>query len=222
MLNIILLLTLLIFQTNLFSVENNSAPVEEKFFWPDGKIYYIIDTKSYKNTDITLIKEAMIKIMDVSNVKFIEIKIEDLTKQKNYILITDGDSCHSEIGMIGGMQKLLLHNMQCMRLGTIIHELMHSIGFYHEQSRFDRDQYIIINWDNILDKRKYNFEKKGEFTTRFGKYDYDSIMHYGAYAFSKNGDCTISTIDSQSNIGQRSQLSKTDIYGLWLAYGNPQ
>lgn len=38
-----------------------------------------------------------------------------------------------------------------------------------------------------------NFDKYTASTiTSFGvEYDYDSVMHYGAYAFSKNGDITI-------------------------------
>jgi hypothetical protein len=37
----------------------------------------------------------------------------------------------------------------CMRVDIIIHELMHAIGFMHEFSRPDRDNYIEVNFDNI-------------------------------------------------------------------------
>lgn len=37
----------------------------------------------------------------------------------------------------------------CMDRGIIQHELLHALGFYHEHTRSDRDQYVRINWENV-------------------------------------------------------------------------
>jgi len=54
------------------------------------------------------------------------------------------------VGRIGGMQEVSLDN-GCVDSDTIKHELMHALGFYHEQSRTDRDDYVIIYPNNIQD-----------------------------------------------------------------------
>jgi len=60
------------------------------------------------------------------------------------------------VGRVGGAQTVSLGH-GCIRYGTIIHELMHAAGFWHEQSRWDRDSYVTINWSNIWAGMAFNF-----------------------------------------------------------------
>ena len=68
-----------------------------------------------------------------------------------------------------------------------MHELMHVAGFWHEQSRADRDKYITVHWNNIEPDFRSNFEKYdlGKIDHLGAPYDPCSVMHYGAFAFAK-------------------------------------
>lgn len=58
------------------------------------------------------------------------------------------------------------------------------------QSNANRDDHLKIVWENIEAGHEHNFLKYN--TTDFNEpYDYDSIMHYAPYDFSKNGYATI-------------------------------
>ncbi|UJR10624.1 hypothetical protein I4U23_014821 [Adineta vaga] len=88
-----------------------------------------------------------------------------------------------------------------------------ALGFWHEQSRTDRDDYVTIDFNNVQPGREHNFNKYSASATDTLDlpYDYNSVMHYSKTAFSINGLPTIITKDSNVWIGQRNALSANDI-----------
>ena len=68
---------------------------------------------------------------------------------------------------------------------AVIHELAHALGFEHEHSRPDRDDYVTIMTENIQEKYKFAFRKYNTLDSHGIGYDYGSIMHYGQKVLSK-------------------------------------
>ncbi len=105
-----------------------------------------------------------------------------------------------------------------MNLADATHEMGHALGFEHEQTRFDRDYYLTINWQNI-DKNSFS-----EYTRDLGQidllpYNQASIMHYGAEDDQRNNLTTIDTIPPGIPIAHRSSLSAGDIEAVRTAHG---
>jgi hypothetical protein len=117
------------------------------------------------------------------------------TTQPDYISIeAQDDGCWSDtIGKLGGKQIVNLQMPGCHMHGSIVHELLHAVGFHHEQNREDRDEFVSIKYENIVDDDVTQFDKLPEGSSSvFGvEYDYGSVMHYSRYAFSKNDMPTI-------------------------------
>ncbi|XP_048769783.2 zinc metalloproteinase nas-36-like [Ostrea edulis] len=103
--------------------------------------------------------------------------------------------------------------MGCRTVGIAAHEIGHAIGFYHEQSRPDRNNYVTIKKENIKDGKVHNFLIKPS-TTYGTKYDYGSIMHYRDTAFAKTSGLKTITAKQpnfERTMGQRTALSFYDI-----------
>jgi hypothetical protein len=182
---------------------SGAARSESQYYWPNRIVYYSIDPNLVSQSRVTdAIKHWSFRFSFVMR-----------TSESNYIYFTDeNDGCHSSIGMVGGKQKLYLDN-DCTT-GNAIHEMGHALGLFHEQSRSDRDTYITVNWNNILSGKSGNFNtyvESGDAGFDYLPIDFNSIMMYDSYSFTKNDLPTMTRKDGTTWIRQRKGLSGGDI-----------
>ncbi|XP_067667478.1 zinc metalloproteinase dpy-31-like [Haliotis asinina] len=114
----------------------------------------------------------------------------------------------------------------CGTKGIVAHEIAHSLGFWHEQARPDRDTYVNIHSENIISGNINNFIGKSweEALTLGVPYDYSSLMHYRTKSFSANGQETITSKepDMDRTLGSRYRLSFFDVKLANYMYCNDQ
>jgi len=182
--------------------------------WTNGIVPYTFDANVSAGNQ-TAMRAAMDDWEAVADVHFIP-----RTGEANYVNIFSGTGNWSYVGMIGGKQDLSIYNWNWEFI--MAHELAHAVGVWHEQSRSDRDTYVQINWGNITAGKENNFNiHNAWYDSDIGTYDFDSVMHYGAYSFSNNGQPTIQAQPAYAgtSFGQRTHLSVSDTTSIAAIYG---
>lgn len=224
---------------------NSSSPEMEPEgnslkLWSEGVIYYFFD-QSISMSLARVIRSAMDEWEKETCLHFVtKNPAEPSTSSVNCVNFTasNGDGCYSDtIGMQGGEQVVNLGSSDCHTHGMIMHLIGHVVGFWHENSRPDRDSYVLIVADNVDEGRRQDLMKfRGdgkEYASSGLLYDYGSIMHLNPLTFSKCGDaCPCPTLVLRNPeryieqdcpvIGQREALSAGDILKTKTFYGNAE
>ncbi|XP_074656924.1 zinc metalloproteinase nas-36-like [Tubulanus polymorphus] len=184
--------------------------------WPNKVVPYEF-TSSISVDKREKIKMAITELALKTCVKFRPKQESD----GNWISFRNGEGCLSNVGFMPNHvgQRVTIGD-GCEVHGIIVHEIMHALGFYHEQSRPDRNGFVKVQWENIIPGKGAYFSIVKDSDTQGLKYDFDSVMHYGKTAFSKNGKPTLVTRKNPSDrqFGQREGASKLDIEGINKLY----
>ncbi|HZI08985.1 MAG TPA: M12 family metallopeptidase [Myxococcus sp.] len=185
--------------------------------WPDGVVPFVIDPNL---PNPARVYDAMAHWHMRTKIRFVS-----RTTETAYIFIQPGASaglCQAAVGRFGGQQAVIL-GADCT-VGVIIHELGHVVGLHHEQARSDRDRNVIVHWNNIQDgwgSAFQTYQEAGKDGQDIGPYDLGSIMHYGSFAFSRNGAPTLTRLDRTTFVANQVRLSTWDEAGITALYGPP-
>ncbi len=190
--------------------------------WSNGIVRYTFANDWPNNTEMRRrIRAAIAHWEQKTNLRFIE------SDSGERILFGNSDGCSSWVGRVNAATDAdqdIEVGMKCS-VGSIIHEIGHAIGIFHEQSRQDRNSFVQINTGNIKSGKAHNFDRHIDDAKDIGSYDSNSIMHYSCWAFSTGTRRTAATrtivpLDGTNcnSIGQRNGLSEGDILSAYSLY----
>uniref|UniRef100_A0A3Q2QSP3 Metalloendopeptidase n=1 Tax=Fundulus heteroclitus TaxID=8078 RepID=A0A3Q2QSP3_FUNHE len=122
--------------------QTRNSIIGDEYRWPTTVPYYMED-----DLEINA-KGVILKAFEQYRLKTC-IDFKPWSGEENYISIFKGSGCFSSVGNRRVGKQRLSIGTNCDRIATIEHEFLHALGFWHEQSRSDRDDYVQIMWDRI-------------------------------------------------------------------------
>uniref|UniRef100_A0A182N604 Metalloendopeptidase n=1 Tax=Anopheles dirus TaxID=7168 RepID=A0A182N604_9DIPT len=202
-----------------------AGPLDAAYRWPNATVVYSIDG-SFNSSELEFINGAMREFERHTCVRFRRRNTIGPAMDVAYVSIDNSDAgCWGDVGR--GVERTVV-NLQpgCANsLTTPVHELMHSLGFFHEHNRLDRDRYVTILYGNMLsdDSLQSNFDlvDAGNTTTFNVPYDLGSIMHYRRDAFSKRPkvlDTMQAKVPWEGELGQGTTLTWYDALLINIMY----
>ena len=205
--------------SNSFS-RNSMGLAYTQYLWPKvGSVYqvpYIIDPSSGDQANLnTAIGEFNNEFAGI--IQFVAHTTETDYVNFDFDPNNFSGSCEAYEGRVGGEQTV--GGSASCTIATILHEMGHTVGVWHEQTRPDRDTYVNVNYGAVIKGSRGNFDKLLDDNQVLSPYDYASVMEYPAFSFSRNGEPCIETIPAGIPLSNSGGYSPADIDGIDRLYG---
>jgi hypothetical protein len=192
-----------------------------QYLWPKvGSQYQIPYVIASGSGDLANLNAAIAQF----NGTFSNIQFVPYTTQTDYVNFDFNPNdfsgeCEATVGRAGGEQQV--GGSGTCALSTILHEMGHTVGLWHEQSRPDRNTYVSVNYGNLIKGSISDFNQIYDNAQTFGTlFDYASIMEYPAFSFSRNGGPAIESLPAGIPLSNLTGYTATDIDGIERLYGN--
>ncbi len=182
--------------------------------WPRGLIPYVIDTAFSAEA-----RADILAAIEEWNQKTV-ITLFPRTSEQDYLRFRmTTENCRSQVGKVGGEQSIwwVAADSGCGGLSSLLHEIGHTVGLWHEHQRRDRHRYLTVREEGISPAGIPWM--KADNQPLSGPYDLASVMHYHAFAYSRDGLPVLETIPPGIDVRAGKQhLSVGDIYGVATLY----
>ncbi len=175
----------------------------EAMRWPNNVVYYKIDPSFPQKERIA----AAFELFSQTDIRF-----KERTNEANYVLFKyiEGAGSYSYLGMIGGEQEIVIDTWA--EAGTVAHEIGHALGLLHEQSKPDRDDYIKVIYENIIEGYEHNFDIWPYASQYIEGFDFNSLMCYHSWGFTTDwSKPTMTKLDGTTFDPQREYFTEIDL-----------
>jgi len=189
------------------------------YLWPKAIVPYTIASNV---TTPGRIRDAMKEWEAKTAIRFVA-----RTTQAAYVTFTEeagNGVCRAQLGYDGGRQYVYLRDTKistACSTAVLVHEIGHTLGFYHEHQRSDRDSYVKINWGCVSLAAAFSIMTNG---VKVGPYDINSTMHYRSTSLTPKSGCggyAIYKKDGSLLLHDWATLSAGDIAATAKLYGAP-
>ncbi len=185
--------------------------------WPGGVVPYELDP-TFPATVLAQTQQAIA----TWNAYGTPIHLQPRSGETDYVRFTRSTGttgvCSSAVGRRGGSQSVILEDV--CTAPSIIHEIGHTVGFWHEQSRIDRNHNVTVMYENIAKDYAGNYGIQSILSGQdIAGYEYGSSMHYAPFSFSVDGKQAMESVPSGIPMGQGVGMNAGDLDAVSRKYG---